>query len=135
MSVAEDISAHQRKQSLQETCKADNNIPSRRKRQKVHNDMRQAPHATRDQFWNTLSQVWLTSRALREFDRRNTAHSHKQRCTLHSESLSCERPSVDTSDLSATSLKNLKRFAHGGGPSLVDLINVNHATICGEHDC
>ena len=130
MSVAEAVAPRKRKWSSQEACEADNNSLILRKRQRVDYITRKVRHAARDRFWNTLSKVWLTPRALRELDRRNAAQSLEKGCTSDLEHWSRKRSSVDTSQLSATSLKNLKRFASRGGPSLVDLRRVSQATIC-----
>jgi hypothetical protein len=87
-------------------------------------------HAARTRFWNTLSKVWLTPSALREFDRR-TAQSFEQRCTSDVERRSRKRPFVDISHLSAASLK---RFGRRGGPSLADLRGVSQAAIRWEDE-
>ena len=62
---------------------------------------------TPSRFWDDLSRVWLTPRALREFDRRTV------------------RPVVpiplELSTLKETQIIKLKHFARHGGPNLTDL--------------
>lgn len=124
MSVAEAV-LRKRKRSSREACEADDNPLSSSKRPKTDDSIRQARRAARERFWDTLSKVWLTPRALREFDRRNAAQSLEQRCTSNLGLRSRKRSFIDTSHLSAASLKDLKRFARRGGPSLVDLRSVS----------
>jgi hypothetical protein len=59
----------------------------------------------------------------------------EQRCTSDLELSPCKRSFIDISHLSASSLKNLKRFARRGGPSLVDLGGVSQATVRWEDEC
>lgn len=123
MSVAESV-PRKRKRSFQKACETDG------KHQKSDDTTREARRAARDRFWNTLSKVWITPRALREFDRRNAAQISKQRRTTDDlKPRSRKRPFVDTSYLSAAPPKDLKRFARRGGPSLVDLRSVSRTTV------
>jgi hypothetical protein len=59
------------------------------------------------QFWDDLSKVWLTPRALRELDRRNSIKP---------------RPEPKTPEVYTTTLA---RFARHGGPYLCDLRGVS----------
>lgn len=114
-----------RKRSSQELGEADNSSLISSKRQRVDCTAQEARHAARDRFWDTLSKVWLTPRALREFDRRNTAQSLEQKYISDWEPWSRKRSFVDISGLSAVALKELKRFARRGGPDLVDVRGVS----------
>ena len=134
MSVAQ-AAPRKRKRSSPDTCEAENTSHISSKRQKINESTRQARRAARDLFWDTLSKVRLTLRALREFDRRNAVQSREQRCTSDLELSPCKRSFIDISHLSAASLKNLKRFARCGGPSLVDLRGVSQATVRWEDEC
>ena len=125
MSVAEAV-PRKRKRSSREACEVDDNPLVSSKRQKTDDSTRQARRAARERFWGTLSKVWLTPRALREFDRRNAA----QKCTSDLELRGRTTSFVDIPHLSPACLKKLKRFARRGGPSLVDLRSVSQATIC-----
>ncbi|OAA42070.1 hypothetical protein NOR_04919 [Metarhizium rileyi] len=53
-------------------------------------------------FWDNLTKVWLTQRALRELDRRNNRQAHTTRCTESSGVLSLD----------------IARFSRHGGPDL-----------------
>lgn len=66
--TAEDPAPEKRKQPLSEAeLETETLLQPPSKKQKVEEDQqRQTP----DPFWDNLSQVWLTRRALREFDRR-----------------------------------------------------------------
>ena len=97
------------------------------KSQSLNQRAREARQAARNQFWDTLSEVWLTPRALREFDRRNAL---EQTHTADLEDLwPRKRPPLDTSQLTPASAKNIERFARRGGPSLTNLRNVSRAMI------
>ena len=67
-------------------------------------------------FWDSLSRVWLTRCALREFDRRTV------------------KLVVPTQkyppDLKGYPVKELERFARHGGPSLRDLRGVRSPSLC-----
>lgn len=80
------------------------------KKQKIeHPDGSLLPPA----FWDNLSQVWLTSNALRELDRRNKQAS----ANVASESQFL-RPAT------RNKVKTIQRFARQGGPDLSDLRGV-----------
>jgi hypothetical protein len=74
------------------------------KRRKLEN---QGRHKTPSWFWDNLSRVWLTPRALREFDRRTVWPTTP---------VPPDRTGKEDIDLA-----QLKRFARHGGPSLGDL--------------
>ncbi len=69
-------------------------------------------------YWNSLSRLWLTRRALDELDRRNRQRANPVRTTI-----------ARDLDLRQDPLKNLskqlKRFARHGGPDLRDLGGVS----------
>ncbi|KAK3176921.1 hypothetical protein OEA41_008247 [Lepraria neglecta] len=71
------------------------------KRRKLENQQR---HRTPSSFWDNLSRLWLTPRALREFDRRTVWPAAP---------VPPERTGKEDIDL-----VQLKRFARHGGPSL-----------------
>ncbi len=62
------------------------------------------------EFWDNLSRLWLTCRAIQEFDRRTVQPI-------------IPKPEK-SSDLKGDSVKELKRFVRHGGPSLRDLRGV-----------
>ena len=134
MSVPQAVPPRKRKRASPDACEAENTPLISSKRQKIDESTRQARRAARGLFWDTLNKVWLTSWALREFDRRNALQSREQRCTSNLE-LSYKRLFIDISHPSAASLKNLKRFARRGGPSLEDLRGVSQATVRWEDEC
>lgn len=111
---------------FQDSSEADNIPHLSSKRQSLDQRTREAQHAARDRFWDTLSKVWLTPRALDEFDRRNPL-GQTRTADLGGGLWPYKRLPLDTSQLTAASLKNLKRFARRGGPSLTDLRNVSRA--------
>ena len=124
MSVAQPV-PRKRKQSSTDACEADSTLHISSKRRRVDEKAREARHAARDRFWNTLSKVWLTPRALREFDRRNSVPNPEQAYSTDLGVWPRKRSPIDISELTAKSSKNLKRFARHGGPSLTDLRNVS----------
>ena len=132
MSVVHDVPPRKRKRSSLDAGEVDNTPHISSKRQRVGENTGEARHAARDRFWDTLSQVWLTPRALREFDRRNAVREREQTYTTAVGLWPCNRSPIDISQLTATSLKNLKRFARRGGPSLTDLRNVSRAMNYGK---
>ncbi len=79
----------------------DSSPPPTPKRRKLENQRR---HRTPSSFWVNLSRVWLTPRALREFDRRTEWPAVP---------VPPERTGKEDIDLA-----QLKRFARHGGPSL-----------------
>ena len=121
MSAAQDVPRRKRKRVSADAYEADNTPHILSKQQRVNEHTREARHAARDRFWDTLSKVWLTPRALREFDRRNAVQDRKQTYTADLGFWPRKRLPIDISLLTAASLKILKRFARRGGPSLTDL--------------
>jgi hypothetical protein len=66
-------------------------------------------------FWDNLSKIWLTKRALREFDRRNSQLAPSPPRSLY------RRPH---GPVTRRTLKDIKRIASDGGPDLSDLRGV-----------
>ena len=107
--------------------------PSAKTKLLRHNHDFQTPPA----FWDNLSKVWLTKRALKEFDRRNTVVESPSLCPKSHESLA-HRTSPKPKRHSQTSqstpydffhhaTKNtnyIKQFARHGGPNLTDIRGV-----------
>ena len=56
-----------RKLSVEAELTTDSSLPPTTKHRKLENQQR---HRTPSWFWDNLSRLWLTPRALREFDRR-----------------------------------------------------------------
>ncbi len=97
-------------------------------------------------FWDNLSKIWLTKRALRELDRRNTQsapspprpsyqrrpHRPVTRRALAELKNNC-RPTQSAADFlchcAPRCLKDIKRFARHGGPDLSDLRGVCNCKI------
>lgn len=85
-------------------------------------DLSQLRHETYTAYWDSLSKLWLTHRALNELDRRNKQNASPVRVTpahrldLDGETDSFKYPS-----------QKLKRFAKHGGPDLRDLGGVSLA--------
>ena len=61
-------------------------------------------------FWDSLSQIFLTHRALKEFDRREALKA---------------REATTESLTPGTLVGDIKRFARTGGPDLLDIVGVN----------
>ena len=85
-------------------------------------------------FWDSLSKIWLTEHALREFDRRYT-HQHpsyrrfRRRVTrsflAEQWTISQRATVVDLQhNASPSYINDIKRFAQHGGPDLSDLVDV-----------
>jgi hypothetical protein len=91
-------------------------------------------------FWDNLSKIWLTKRALRELERRNSQaalslprssyrrrHRPVTRLGL-AEWKKPRQPSQSAADFlchcTSTCLKDIERFARHGGPDLSDLRGV-----------
>jgi len=97
-------------------------------------------------FWDNLSKIWLTKRALRELDRRNTQpapspprpsyrrrpHRPVTRRALAERKNNC-RPTQSAADFlchcAPRCLKDIKLFARHGGPDLSDLRGVCNCEI------
>jgi hypothetical protein len=108
---------------------------SRSKRQKLsHPSGSQPPVA----FWDNLSKVWLTKRALRELNRRNTAPSpprssyqrphrpvtRRARAELKKRHEPTQSAAHFLCHCRPRCLKDIKLFARHGGPDLSDLKGV-----------
>lgn len=101
------------------------------KRQKIKHPSGSRPPP---EFWDNLSKFWLTKRAIREFDRRNSQPSLRaRRVTRNAVGQWREDPNNrhQTEHIAAVLrspsrnfLKNIKAFAKQGGPDLSDLKGV-----------
>ena len=101
------------------------------KRQKIKHPSGSRPPP---EFWDNLSKLWLTKRAIREFDRRNKQLSLRaRRVTRNAVGQWREDPKNrhQTKHIAAvlkspsrSFLKNIKAFAKQGGPDLSDLRGV-----------
>lgn len=91
-------------------------------------------------FWDNLSKVWLTKRALRELDRRSSrVHwscrprqpvTQRALAALKKKSRQPSQPAAEfLSYCTPTGLKDIKYFARHGGPDISDLRGVRIA-IC-----
>ncbi len=76
-----------------------------------HSGISETPAA----FWDNLSKIWLTKRALRELDRRNAQFTHSLPRSSHRET---HRP------VTRSFLTQVKLSARDGGPDLSDLRTV-----------
>ena len=90
-----------RKLCVEAEPNTDSSPPPTIKHRKLEN---QQPYPTPSWFWDNLSRVWLTPRALREFDRRTVWPA-----------ASVPPEPTDREDIN---LAQLKRFARHGGPAL-----------------
>ena len=112
---------------FQDTSIVDNVPHFSSKSQSLNQRIRETRQTVRNQFWDTLNEVWLTPRALHEFDKRNGL---EQTHTTDLKDLwSDKRSSLDTLQLTSASVKNLERFVRRGGPSLTNLRNVSRTMI------
>ena len=68
-------------------------------------------HRRPPSFWTTLSKIWLTRTALKEFDRRDTQEAGQQCCA----------PTPNNKFPPGRACPRLKRFARRGGPDLSHL--------------
>ena len=91
-----------RKLVVEAEPKTNSSPPATNKRRKLKNQQR---HQTPSSFWDNLSRLWLTPRALREFDRRT-------------EWPVTPIPLERTGKEEDIDRLQLKRFARHGGPSL-----------------
>lgn len=73
-------------------------------------------------FWNSLSKVWLTPRALDELDRRNRQSAGSVRTSITPDQIR------ETAALEHFSYQ-IKRFAKHGGPDLCGLRGVSKAQV------
>jgi hypothetical protein len=80
-------------------------------------------------FWDNLSKFWLTKRALKELDRRNTEAAAKPSRTPYLQRV-CQRratqyPAADyIRACEPRILRDIQQFARQGGPDLSDIRNV-----------
>jgi len=99
-----------RQLSVEEDPTTDSAQPPTTKRRKLELE-NQERHRTPSWFWDNLSRLWLTPRALREFDRRTVQPTAP---------VPPDRTGEEDIDLA-----QLKRFARHGGPSLGHLRGVS----------
>ena len=104
------------------------------KRQRV--DSSSTGSQSESSFWDSLSKVWLTRRALKELDRRNAkcqrlreepiqARTRKQKREQRNKNTrSCLSAVERLHKSSPNSKKEIRRFARGGGPDLSDIVGV-----------
>lgn len=83
-------------------------LPTGKRQKLVHNQQRNFPPS----FWNSLSRLSLTTRSLREFDRRTVWPSTPRQPHL-----------TGSAQIDST---KLVQFAEQGGPDLEDLRDVSH---------
>ncbi|KAL9100361.1 MAG: hypothetical protein Q9163_004252 [Psora crenata] len=83
---------------------------------------RQSQEETNTVYWDSLSKLWLTRRALDELDRRNSPRASPVKPTV-ARSLDLGNTPGQLENLST----QLKRFARHGGPDLRDLGGVSSA--------
>ena len=92
-----------RRQASADQPLVDTQLPPWKRAKKPFRSQREAETA----FWDSLSKLWLTRRALREFNRRNDAAAKAGHYQLDN-----------------TRAPSIKRFARHGGPDLGDLRGV-----------
>jgi len=110
------------------------------KRQKLNHSIYEAQSQPPVAFWDNLSQLWLTKRALRELNRRNTQaapsppssrqRSHRpltRRTPAELKKNPIQSASHFIDHCTAKCLKDIKRFTSHGGPDLSDLRSVRIA--------
>lgn len=100
---AEEAPRRRRKQSVELDVRKSLPPPAAEIRKRKQTPFRGPPPA----FWDNLSRLWLTHRALRECDRRARERN------IHQQG--------KTGDLKIDSAPSLKRFARHGGPDLSDI--------------
>jgi hypothetical protein len=109
------------------------------KKQKLNHPNGYHPPAA---FWDNLSKIWLTRRALEEFDRRNTQPTHRSRSDRRvtrravaewkdkEENWEPIQPAADfLTRCSGGGLDEIKLLARHGGPDLSDLRGVRIARL------
>jgi hypothetical protein len=84
------------------------------KKQKFTSESRSQPGHRPPSYWNTLSKVWLTRGALKEFDRRHIQEAGQ----------GCYPPIARSKSPTGQARQRLKRFARRGGPDLSHLRGV-----------
>ncbi|KAF2229648.1 hypothetical protein EV356DRAFT_455391 [Viridothelium virens] len=112
-----------------------NSSSSRRQKQPSHHS---PGYVSTPAFWDSLSKVWLTKHALREFDRRNSRphspgrQSHRPITrNFLTEQRNVRKP-ISAADFLRNSApgrwRDVKRFARHGGPGLSDLVGYPEPT-------
>lgn len=81
---------------------------------------RQSQQETNTAYWDSLSKLWLTRRALDKLARRNRRRASPVRTTVARDLDLCDEP-----DLLKNLSKQFKRFVRHGGPDLRDLTGVS----------
>ena len=134
--------SNQRKRQPSEPCPLQGNEtlqPSSKRQQLSHLGGSNSQAA----FWDNLSKIWLTKRALRELDRRNTQRASSPPSSSYprahrpiarrarAELKTSRQPTQPAADFlclcGSRCLKNIKQFARRGGPDLSDLRGVRIA--------
>lgn len=108
----EQPNSRKRRRSSVESA-TDNQLPAAKKSKVAQSTKTEDPHRPPG-YWDTLSKVWLTRGALREFDRRNDQAAE--------ESLSLIPTTLPTP--LGPYRQEIKRFARRGGPNLTHLRGV-----------
>ena len=130
----------ERKRQRAERCPLHLNGASRPRLKRQKLDLRSREVQPAQAFWDTLSKIWLTKRALREFDRRNSqpdvSSSHllrvgpQQISNHHALAEQKQKfglnPNIADlrSNCRLTNFEEIKKFAKNGGPDLSDLRGV-----------
>jgi hypothetical protein len=96
------------------------------KRRKLDHAVLDAPNQPPTTFWDSLSKIWLTERALKELDRRNAATADEPPCFERENKKRLTRGRL--AEWKRTQLtpvpafgSSIRRFARHGGPDLLDL--------------
>lgn len=84
------------------------------KKQKSTSAGRFQPRNHPPSFWNTLTKIWLTRGALKEFDLRHIPEAGPR----------CYTPLPSSKSLDGQARRRLKQFARHGGPDLSHLRGV-----------
>lgn len=115
--------SNRRKRSAQPS---DKSLPAKRSKVSAPSELQPPPA-----FWDNLSTLWLTKRALRELDRRNVQAAQNSSRGSVTRNFSAERQSQPIAHFlrgcNPRTLKDVKTFARRGGPDLSDLRNVRVA--------
>lgn len=137
-------SQEQNDPAVHDYCMSEQQVSNPRKRQSAHcrpsqlKKQKRTHHYSGPQpppaFWDNLSKIWLTGRALKELDKRNTELPSSPYLRLRqpfTRALATCQPATDVLDQCTTSiLKDIKLFARHGGPDLSDLRGVRTASLC-----
>ena len=116
-------------------CVCEASEPQLKKQKLVHPNGSQPPA----EFWDNLSKIWLTKRALRELNRRNkqtaarlpkSPYRQQHKLVTRSSVAKWQEdqrrtvPGEDTVSDRSPGVRNIKIFARHGGPDLSDLKGV-----------